>query len=134
VQALSGVAALAMLRWPAPQTTSEDILVRLQATITNNVAIERAKGVLAECGGTSIQDVPDHREVVRPRAGRHGGQAAGGVRQALGAVERGAGGTRRCRLRTGPSRWSRREGRVIGYWAHAAIRSAIASGASMCRK
>lgn len=25
-------------------------------------------------------------------------------------------------------------GRVIRYWAHAAIRSAIASGASMCRK
>lgn len=33
-----------------------------------------------------------------------------------------------------PSRWSRREGRVIRYSAHAAIRSAIASGASMCRK
>jgi hypothetical protein len=32
------------------------------------------------------------------------------------------------------SRWSRREGRVIRYSAHAAIRSAIASGASMCRK
>jgi hypothetical protein len=33
-----------------------------------------------------------------------------------------------------PSRWSRRERRVIRYWAHAAIRSAIASGVSMCRK
>jgi hypothetical protein len=30
-----------------------------------------------------------------------------------------------------PSRWSRREGRVIRYWAHAAIHSAIASGAGL---
>jgi len=36
--------------------------------------------------------------------------------------------------RASPSRWSRREGRVIRYSAQAAIRSAIASGASMCRK
>jgi hypothetical protein len=33
-----------------------------------------------------------------------------------------------------PSQWSRREGRVIRYSAHAAIRFAIASGDSMCRK
>lgn len=55
VQALSDVAALAMLRWPAPQTTPEDILARLQATITNKVAIEQAKGVLAQHHGTSIE-------------------------------------------------------------------------------
>ena len=54
VQALADVAALAMLRWPAPRATPEEILVRLQATINNKVAIEQAKGVLAQHSGTSI--------------------------------------------------------------------------------
>jgi GAF domain-containing protein len=53
-QALADVAALAMLRWPSVQTRPEDILARLQATITNKVAIEQAKGVLAQSGGIEI--------------------------------------------------------------------------------
>ncbi len=55
-QALSDVAALAMLRWPPLPTRPEDILARLQAAITNKVAIEQSKGVLAQAGGISIAD------------------------------------------------------------------------------
>lgn len=56
VQALSDVAALAMLRWPPARTRPEDIIARLQATITNKVAIEQAKGVLAQFGGLEIAE------------------------------------------------------------------------------
>lgn len=56
VQALADVAAIAMLRWPSPQTRPEDIIARLQATITNKVAIEQAKGALAQFGGIEITE------------------------------------------------------------------------------
>ncbi|HZU57328.1 MAG TPA: GAF and ANTAR domain-containing protein [Actinocrinis sp.] len=56
VQALADVAAMAMLRWPSPQTRPEDIIARLQATITNKVAIEQAKGALAQFGGIEIAE------------------------------------------------------------------------------
>lgn len=55
-QALADVAALAMLNSPSHRTGPEDILARLQATITNKVAIEQAKGFLAESGGVSIEE------------------------------------------------------------------------------
>lgn len=59
VQALSDVAALAMLRWPSQQARPEEIVARLQATITNKVAIEQAKGVLAQYGGIAIDEAGD---------------------------------------------------------------------------
>lgn len=59
VQALSDIAALAMLHWPAQRIRSEDILARLQATITNKVAVEQAKGVLAESGGFSVAEAAE---------------------------------------------------------------------------
>jgi GAF domain-containing protein len=55
-QALSDVAALAMLRWPSSQERPEDIIARLQAAITNKVAIEQAKGVLAQFGAIDVAE------------------------------------------------------------------------------
>ncbi|MBR7829287.1 GAF and ANTAR domain-containing protein [Actinospica sp. MGRD01-02] len=54
-QAFSDVAALAMLNSPSRRTGPEDILARLQVTITNKVAVEQAKGFLAESGGISVE-------------------------------------------------------------------------------
>lgn len=54
-QALADVAALAMAHWPARELRPQDVLTRLQATIANKVAIEQAKGVLAEYGGVQME-------------------------------------------------------------------------------
>lgn len=58
-QALSDVAAFAMLRWPPQRASAEEVLGRIQATITNKVAVEQAKGALAQFGGLSIADAGD---------------------------------------------------------------------------
>ncbi|WP_051450689.1 ANTAR domain-containing protein [Actinospica robiniae] len=45
-----------MLGRPDRRTGPEDVLARLQATISNKVAIEQAKGFLAESGHISIEE------------------------------------------------------------------------------
>lgn len=55
-QALADVAALAMLHEPVAQYRAEDLLGRLQATLTHKAAMEQAKGVLAVRGGLSIEE------------------------------------------------------------------------------
>jgi transcriptional regulator with GAF, ATPase, and Fis domain len=83
-QALSDVAALSMLRWPSPQTSPEDIIARLQAAITNKVAIEQAKGVLAQFGGIEIAQAGEAlREYARARRTRVTDVARAVVRRTL---------------------------------------------------
>jgi transcriptional regulator with GAF, ATPase, and Fis domain len=72
VQALADVAALAMLNWPSRGTRPEDILARLQATITNKATIEQAKGFLAETGGVSVEEAG---AALRAYASTHGVRA-----------------------------------------------------------
>jgi transcriptional regulator with GAF, ATPase, and Fis domain len=88
VQALADVAALAMLNWPSRGARPEDILARLQATITNKATIEQAKGFLAESGGVSVQEAG---AALRAYAAAHGLRATDTARalvhRALLAVE-----------------------------------------------
>lgn len=84
VQALADVAAMAMLRWPSPQTRPEDIIARLQATITNKVAIEQAKGALAQFGGIEIAEAGEAlRAYARARQSRVTDVARAVVRRTL---------------------------------------------------
>ncbi|HEY3870691.1 MAG TPA: GAF and ANTAR domain-containing protein [Actinocrinis sp.] len=55
-QVLADVAALAMLQWPPRPGRPEDVVADLQAAITGRVAIEQAKGVLAQSGGLSVAE------------------------------------------------------------------------------
>lgn len=84
VQALADVAAMAMLRWPSPQTRPEDIIARLQATITNKAAIEQAKGALAQFGGIEITEAGEAlRAYARARKARVTDVARAVVRRML---------------------------------------------------
>jgi transcriptional regulator with GAF, ATPase, and Fis domain len=77
VQALADVAALAMLNWPSHGPRSEDILARLQVTITNKATIEQAKGFLAESGGVSAGEAG---AALRTYASTHGIRATDAAR------------------------------------------------------
>jgi AmiR/NasT family two-component response regulator len=75
---------MAMLRWPSPQTRPEDIIARLQATITNKVAIEQAKGALAQFGGIEIAEAGEAlRAYARARQSRVTDVARAVVRRTL---------------------------------------------------
>jgi len=78
-QAFADVAALAMLARPTRRTGPEDVLARLQATISNKVAIEQAKGFLAESGGISIEQAGTALRAYARRRGTRATDAARAV-------------------------------------------------------
>lgn len=88
VQAFADAAAFAMLGRPARRTGPEDVLARLQATISNKVALEQAKGFLAESGGISIEEAGTAlRGYARERGTRATDAARAVVHRALPAQE-----------------------------------------------
>jgi hypothetical protein len=87
-QAFADVAVFAMLGRSSRRTGPEDVLARLQATISNRVAIEQAKGFLAESGGISIEQAGTAlRAYARQRGSRATDAARAVVHRALRAED-----------------------------------------------